>query len=187
MEVWKDIEGYEGIYQASNTGKIRSLDRMKKTTGVNQVGSYPVEYIIKGKVLTGGKDKNGYIIGVFRTSDGTRSTKKFHRLIAQTFIPNPLNLPQVNHINGIKDDNRVENLEWTTAKGNILHAVNAGLRPNQGGKKKVARLNPNTLEVLETFESATQAGKKGYGRCKVGECCRGQIDMYKGYRWKFID
>lgn len=187
MEVWKDIKGYEGIYQASNTGKLRSLDRMKKTIGANKSGRYPVEYLIKGKILVGGKDKDGYIIGVFRDHGGNKRMKKFHRLIAQTFLPNPLNLPQVNHINGIKNDNRIENLEWVSAKRNANHSIETGLRTHDGLKKKVARLDPITLEVLEVYESAMSTKHKGFNRCCVGECCRGQRDMHKGYRWKFVD
>jgi hypothetical protein len=115
MEIWKDIEGYNNRYQVSNLANVRSLNygRMKMIKNlvacINGHG-YPQVRLI-GKVVT------------------------VHRLIAQAFIPNPENKPEVNHINGIKSDNRLENLEWVTSKVNAQHAWDIGL--NESNRKSI--------------------------------------------------
>ena len=120
-EVWKDIKGYEGLYQVSNLGRIKSLygwnghrylERekiLKPTSKYDKRVSYP-RAVIK---LIKGKDKKDY---------------KVHRLVAQAFIPNPQNKPQVNHIDGNPLNNRIENLEWCTDRENKIHAIENNLR-----------------------------------------------------------
>lgn len=118
MEIWKDIQGLEGKYQVSNTGLFRSLDHfVNMGQNINRI-SY-------GKILVQIKGKDGYFYIAF----GRRNRLSSHRTIAQHFIPNPENKPQVNHINCIKTDNRVENLEWCTNKENVGH-YNDNFRTN---------------------------------------------------------
>ena len=101
-EIWKDIKGYEGIYQVSNFGRIKS--------------SYTK------RILKGGKNKAGYLlVGLYK--QGVLSRKSIHRLVAEAFIPNPDNKPEVNHIDENKTNNMVSNLEWMTAKENINHGT----------------------------------------------------------------
>lgn len=126
-EIWKGIEGYETLYQISNQGIVKSLDRIiKHKTGKLQP--------IKGLILKGDTNNAGYHrIRLFSISSKERVF--VHRLVAQTFIPNPLNLPCVNHKDGNKKNNRVDNLEWTNYPDNIKHAYSTGLAIHPVGEQ----------------------------------------------------
>ena len=110
-EEWRPIEGYEGLYEVSNLGRVRSLDMYVKS----RYGNYRLH---KGKVLSPAKDTNGYLF-VNLTYNGKHNTIRVHRLVALTFIPNPDNLPEVNHKDEDKSNNRVDNLEFCDRKYNI--------------------------------------------------------------------
>jgi len=123
-EKWISVEGYNH-YEVSDTGRIRKISYLRTWVSPN-VGYYQLQLFETdgcGKKRTGSGDK-GKVKKVF-----------LHRLIAQAFIPNPHNLPCVNHINGIKTDNRIENLEWCTYSENMSHAYKLGLRKPAGGRK----------------------------------------------------
>ena len=117
-EVWKDIINYEGWYQVSNKKRIKSLQR----TIVYSSGSVRLQNskLLKTRI------SNGYLGVTLRKMNKTRTTS-LHRLIAEAFIPNPENKPQVNHIDGNKLNNCIENLEWATASENTIHAIQNGL------------------------------------------------------------
>lgn len=122
-EIWKDIPEYEGLYQISNLGNIKSQHSNRMS------GQRP------GKLLKITLMKNGYMSLELRMGD-TNKRHLVHRLIAEVFIPNPDKRPVVNHINGIKNDNRIENLEWCTQSENVRHAIDAGLRTAAFGPAK---------------------------------------------------
>ena len=109
-EIWKPVPGYEGLYEVSNLGRVRSVNRYVKSKGE----SY---WLRKGKMLSPAKDKNGYL-KVNLSCNGKNNIIRVHRLVAQAFLPNPDNLLEVNHKDEDKTNNRVENLEWCTAKYN---------------------------------------------------------------------
>lgn len=134
QEVWRDIIGYGGVYQISNMGQIKSY-QISKT----------------GKIRVPALDKDGYKYLVFNSANHEQKTVRVHRLVATTFIQNPLNLPQVNHKNGIKQDNRAENLEWVTASQNAKHAYSIGLKSQAGIKNACSKLtNSDVLEIYKT-------------------------------------
>ena len=120
-EIWKDIPQLEGLYQASNLGRIKSIERIAKK-------EYRNNRIVKEKILKGSKNEDGYF--KIHISNKERHINKvvfIHRLVAQTFIPNPNNLPQVNHKDGNKLNNNINNLEWCTNLYNQRHAWKNGL------------------------------------------------------------
>ena len=115
MEIWRDIEGYEGLYQVSNYGRVKSFDREYEAWHAR--GKKYVTYHVKGKITIGSLNSNGYY-ETSLTKDGESTVFRIHRLVAEAFIPNPLGLPCVDHINTIRTDNRSENLRWCTHKEN---------------------------------------------------------------------
>lgn len=110
-EVWKDIKGYEGLYQISNLGRVKSLKRFN-TNNANT----------KDRILKPSLDRKGYL-HVVLCKNNKRYNKTLHRLVAEAFIENPENKPQVNHIDEDKTNNRVSNLEWMTNKENRNHGT----------------------------------------------------------------
>jgi hypothetical protein len=138
-EIFKDIPGYEGLYQASPSGKIRSI-----------LSSKP-------RILKANQDRCGYLYyGLYR--NGKSKSLKEHRLVAVTFIENAGGKEEVNHKNGIKTDNRVENLEWNTPSENILHGYKHGLHRSDVNRTRTA--------------SAAMAASR---RKKVIDCSSGKI------------
>jgi len=188
MEIWKDIEGYEGLYQVSDIGRVKSLDWI--------VDSHEIvtQYLKKGKILSLCLTTNGYYnIGLYK--DGKRKHISVHRLVAKEFIPNPLNLPEVNHKWGNKIDNRATELEWTTKKENMLHSYKTlhRINPNKGkfGKessnaKPVLQcdLNGNIIREWESAKSASRIGKFNSG--EISNVCRGHSKQHKGFIWRNV-
>lgn len=109
IEEWRKIVGYEGLYEVSSFGRVRSLDRFYYR-------------LHKGKFLSPTKDRYGYLT-VTLNCNGKSKTIKIHRLVAQAFLPNPDNLPQVNHKDEVKSNNCVENLEWCDGKYNVNYGT----------------------------------------------------------------
>jgi len=142
-EIWKDIECYEGFYQVSNMGRVKSLDRLRRhpNGSVNQwFGRILKETTRKDKMQTVGLLKHG-----------ERISKYIHRLAATTFIPNPLNKPCVNHIDNNPSNNRIENLEWCTHKENMHHAVNQS-RMACGERHHYAKLKEkDVINIRKTY------------------------------------
>lgn len=122
QEIWKDIKGYERLYQVSSNGIIKKLAQKSKSNRSAYRNKIYPEKILKPKINHLGYAK----IVLFKNGIGTKFS--FHKIAATTFIPNPENKKEVNHINGIKSDNRAENLEWCTRSENVNHSFKTGLR-----------------------------------------------------------
>lgn len=137
-EIWKDVEGYEVFYQISNTGKLKSLDRLILRNDGR------INHVIE-KIMIGGKTPSGYIFHCLKICN-KKEQKYIHRLVALHFIPNPENKPQVNHKDGNKSNNHFNNLEWCTSKENMIHAYDNGLS-KKGEETRSSKLTE--LQVLE--------------------------------------
>ena len=183
-ELWRDVRGYDGKYSVSNLGRIRSNDRTVK--------NWPRgERFIKGKIIGEKiifKGKIWYVFADLRKSNRERKRAQVHRLVAEAFIPNPNNKPCVNHIDGIKNNNLVENLEWCTHKENMEHASRLGLMPKgtsgPGEKSPAAKLNnEQVVEIKKRILSGE--GCRDIARdFPVGESAIGEIAA--GRSWAHI-
>lgn len=152
-EIWKDILGYEGLYQISSEGRVKTL--AKKPVG--KLNAYQIRRLKKEKILKGAtlKGRGNYRQIALSKSDIAK-TFLIHRLVAEAFLPNPENKPQVNHINGIKNDNRLENLEWCTTFENMAHAVRIGLHSMKGERHNLSRLkDEDVLRIRELGKTKT--------------------------------
>ena len=160
MEEWRDAKEYEGKYQVSNTGKVKSLNY--RNTG-------------KEKIMKPQDNGKGYLF-VQLCKDGKVENCRINRLVAQAFLPNPNNLPEVNHKNEDKTDNRVENLEWCTTQYNVEYS--------QG--KAVIGINKISGLIVE-FPSAKEASRQmGISQGNITMCCQGK--RYKsagGFYWHY--
>lgn len=147
MEIWKDIKGYEGLYQVSNYGRIKTLSRFKRSKGFN-----------KEKILSPGKSKSGYLT-VLLYKNNERKNKSVHRLVCEAFIKNKYNKKTVNHKDGNKHNNKLENLEWTTYSENGIHAFKKGLnKPSKGEKNGNSILDKQkVLEIRCLCEKLSNA------------------------------
>lgn len=124
QELWKPIKSYEGYFEVSNLGRVRSITRKIERTDPKKTTEKKL-FTYYGKLVSFWITKTGYL-RLAIAKDGIQKKHLVHRLVADAFIENPLNKEQVNHINGIKSDNRVENLEWVTNYENYTHSVLMG-------------------------------------------------------------
>lgn len=168
-EAWKDIEGYEGLYQVSNFGRVKSLDRVVECKNGSR-------RLYKGKQLASREDGCGYLL-VNLWKDGTQKSVNIHKLVAEAFIPNPENKPTVDHINRDRKDNCAENLRWATW---LEQADNRG---GATAKKPVIAIKGDTILC---FESAKQAEKYGFDSRNIYACCRGIYKTHHGYEWHYL-
>ena len=172
MEIWKDIEGYEGLYQISNFGRVRSLNYR----GTGQT-----------KVLSPGEGGRGYLL-VNLCKNGKTKKYQVHRLVAEAFIPNWFDDPQVNHIDEDKTNNRVENLEWCSAKYNInygTHNKRVFEKTTNGKLSKPVLQFTKTGEFVREWPSISEAERNGFNNGHIASCCRGERQTHKGYVWKY--
>ena len=176
-EVWADVKGYEGYYQVSSLGNVKSLERRVWNKANKSFSN------IKGMILKNDiKSKLYYQVGL--TKKGCRKSYLGHRLVAQAFISNPENKPQVNHINEIKTDNSVNNLEWVTSSYNINYGKRSDI-VSKKASKPVVKLTLNGV-LLSTYKSALLAEKDGYSRFCISMCCKNKIKSHAGFNWQYL-
>lgn len=178
MEIWKDIKGYEGLYQVSSEGRVKSLKYGKE------------------KILKSGKNSGGYL-KVQLCKEGKIRHYLVHKLVAQAFIPNPNNKPFIDHINTIKTDNRVENLRWCTQKENQNNPITKikfknNYKPCLGKFGKSHPVSKPILqftldgELVRKWDSITDAEKEiGFCHSNISKCCEGKRKSAFGYIWKY--
>lgn len=179
-EEWKDIKGYEGVYQVSNLGRVKALSRV-----VRSGKGYTT---LKERFLIQRKDAKGYIRTYLNDANGKTHYVPIHRLVAVAFIPNPECKPQVNHIDGVKYNNNVNNLEWCTNSENQLHAYRLGLNKPTGRagrpKVKVTQLDANTGKIIQSFNSLNEASRKtGIQAQNIRKVIMNERHTAGGYTW----
>lgn len=171
-EIWKEIPGYEKFYQVSNIGNVRNIGYFHKG----------VTFVKRDKTLKPFPHKKGYLL-----VELLGKTLKIHRLVALTFIENPENKPEVNHINGIKTDNRVENLEWVTGSENMKHAIQGGLVKVPSftpPKKKVSMLKDG--KVIKTYASIKEMCRiENLNNGNVQSMLAGRVSHVKGFQFRY--
>lgn len=173
MEIFKEIEGYSGLYAVSNYGRVKSLGNGNSNNS-------------KERILKPAKNSDGYlVVGLYK--EGKCKFYKIHRLVAQAFIPNPNNYPQVNHKDEDKTNNKVENLEWCTH----FYNINYGTRNQKVAERHIN--NPKQskqvlcLETGKIYPSTHQVERElGFYQQDISKCCNGKLKTCGGYTWKYV-
>ena len=161
MENWKAIAGYEGLYEVSDQGRVKSLWNGKE------------------KILKPGKNSSGYLL-VSLHKDGHGKTVKIHRIVAESFIPNPQGLATVNHKDEVKTNNVASNLEWMSREDNVAYS-----QPHLA-KRSVQMFDKQTGELLATFPSLMEARRvTGINQSHISECCNDKLKSAGGYIWRY--
>lgn len=199
MEEWRDIEGYEGLYQISSEGRVKSLKRIARNN-----------HTVDSKIRKPKIDKDGYCC-VSLWIDGVSKEYFIHRLVAQAFVPNPENKPCIDHINTDRTDNRVENLRWCTHKENTNNPISREKflhnRYKVEGERRISIYKPTKEAIakmaekhkkpvgmykdgnlIKRFDSAADAEREDNNLkfMSISAACNGRLKTYRGYEWKFI-
>lgn len=183
-EIWKDVIGYENSYLISSYGRVVSLSKRLNITN----GYYRITL---PKLLSTQIDKNGYIV-VSLSHKGKTIQRKIHRLIATSFIPNPNNYPDIDHIDGNKKNNKLSNLRWVNKSMNMMDPITR-LRNSESCKRRIGSKNPKSIPIIQLlqngkaifFESYKEIKTKyGYSHRIIKKHCEMKTPIYNSY-WYF--
>ena len=176
-EIWKDVKGFENVYQISNLGRLKRLETIIKS---KYMGKYNRNVHKYEKIINVNKNERYYKYTLKYKNKKRVAT--IHRLVAEAFIPNPNNLPQVNHIDGNKHNNCIDNLEWCTQSENIKHAQ---ITLNKI-VKNVLQIDPETNKIINKYKSTVEAMQKtNIDRTNISKCCNGKAHKAGGYIWRY--
>lgn len=181
---WLEVKGYEGFYEVSNDGLIKSLSRARiSNKGVEQHNN-------NGEKILNTPIKGGYV-RVHLTKDGKSKEKRVHRLVAEAFLPEREKIQnEVNHIDGNKTNNNFHNLEWCSSKENSVHAFKSGLGNRKANDTTSRKINKMSLEgeFIESYESIKQAMRDNDIKSKgIYKCCQGTAKMCGGFKWELVE
>lgn len=180
-EIWKDIEGYEGLYQVSNMGRVKSLERTRNMNLPGHKKPAPVPE----RILKFG-ESHGYL-AVTLAKGGVNRKIRVHKLVALAFIPNPDRKPDINHKDGNKHNNAVENFEWVTAKENQQHALATGLRRGENRRKIVNKYSRDGAFIRSWSGYVEIEQVLGFSRQMICHCCKGRTPTAFGFVWRHAD
>lgn len=182
-EIWKDIEGYEGLYQVSNKGRVKSLER-------DIIRKNGRKYHVKERILKDAPEGHGYFQVCLYDAKGRNKRLRVHRLVAETFIPNPEDKTQVNHKDEDKTNNHVDNLEWMTCKENN----NYGTRTERAGKaiakalgKPVAQYSKDEV-LIKVWQSTMEVQRQcGFNQSHISAVARGTRKSCGDFVWRYVE
>ena len=177
MEIWKSVKGYDGIYEVSNFGRVKSLDRyIVRNDGITQLR--------KGKIIAQSLNSDGYC-QLKLCKDGNTKTVRVHRIVAEAFIPNPNELSDVNHIDCNRTNNHVDNLEWLSWEDNVKHSANKGNYKRYGERNS----NYGNTTLKEFYKNNPEEKKKlarkgsQNGRCRKVKLFDLNKDLIKEFEY----
>ena len=180
-EVWKDIEGYEGLYKISNLGNVKSIY---------------FNHTKNEKLLSPKLNNTGYLI-VHLYKNGVGKFFQVHRIVATSFLNNPNNFTIVNHMDEDKQNNRVDNLEWCTHKYNVQYSVKLNKHRSRNSRKGKFGAYKHDKAVIQknkhgsivcTYKNVSSAAREnGFNNWSIIQCCKRERKTAYGYRWEFVE
>jgi len=176
-EKWVQIEGFEGFYEVSDLGNVRSMERVVQSSRKGK----PLQVRRSSIPIFQSRNYKGYQ-EVILSREAKRTSFRVHRLVAAAFCL-PVTGDQVNHKNSIRHDNRADNLEWCTGKENVAHAIDN--HPDKWGRKPILALKDGV--IVHTFDSAGSAGRAGFNKGNVSSALTGRLKTSGGFEWVFAD
>lgn len=188
METWKPVVGYEGLYEVSDLGRVRSLDREI----VTERGGTPFRYRMKGQIIVPHERRHGYLAVCLygkESKNGRFRQASVHRMVAEAFLPNPNGYSEVNHLDENKQNNVLSNLEWCNHKQNCHHGTAIERRAEKfrnGPKSKAVDQLDLNGNYIRTFPSMAEAKRQmGYEQSAICYAIKGKFSQAYGYKWRY--